>query len=115
MATNKIANRDASEYTTERTAFEGNNLYARNEGDLYVVYSYRDNYPIFIYDSQTGVWIENETKYSPTTSKHVTQSRPDAEDIHRLPLDEINNVLSSGGYVPYCANRCATWDTFLST
>lgn len=58
--------------------FKDTNKYARNEanGRLYVVYSYRDTWPMFIYDRQTGMWYETENKYSVTTSRHRTQCHP---------------------------------------
>lgn len=60
------------------TPFKDTNKYARNEaaGRLYVVYSYRDTWPMFVFDRQTGTWYENEDKYSVTTSKHRTQCVP---------------------------------------
>lgn len=46
----------------------------RVSDELYVVYSYRRGWPIYI--NWKGVWFSNEDKYSPTTSKHQSQTHP---------------------------------------
>lgn len=42
--------------------------------DIYVVYSYNRKWPI--YANWKGIWFRNEDKYSPTTSKHQSQTHP---------------------------------------
>ena len=41
---------------------------------IYVVYSYRRTWPLFI--NWRGVWFRNEDKFSRTTSKHSSQAHP---------------------------------------
>lgn len=69
----KIANRDAEDYVTQHLAFDGSNLYGRhNRKDTfyqYVVYSYTT--PIYVYED--GEEFVNGTRYSVTTSKHMSQ------------------------------------------
>lgn len=52
------------------TKFTGNSLYAKYTGKYYVVYSYRDSYPIAAYDFHNRLWYVNTEKYSVTTSRH---------------------------------------------
>jgi hypothetical protein len=79
-----ISNRDARQYVEQRKPFEGSNIRGKwlcptNAEDverdgIYVVYSYGEHFPMYIYAENT--WFENEDKYSPTTSKHQSQCRP---------------------------------------
>lgn len=71
----KIANRDASGYVVQLIEFKGNNLSSVKKYNYYIVYSY-EWYPIYVYDYRIGQWYENASRYSRTTAKHITQSRP---------------------------------------
>ena len=87
----KVANGKCREYVRNRKEFNGNNLYARMHyvsetgENLYVVYSYGDHYPLFIYHYATDTWFENEDRYSVTTSKHRSQAHP-------LPITPIKKA-----------------------
>ena len=78
----KTSNINARRFVQDRQPFTGNNLFALslparpeiNLPERYVVYSYGAHWPLFICES--GVWYENNDRYSPTTSKHRTQSHP---------------------------------------
>lgn len=78
----KVANGKCREYVRNRKEFTGNNLFARvrhvplTDESLYVVYSYGEHYPLFIYHYATDTWFENEDRYSVTTSKHRSQAHP---------------------------------------
>lgn len=63
-------------YVQECRAFHNSNrqLYGRHERGLYVVYSYGEHWPLFIYDG--AQWLENSDRASMTTSKHRSQARP---------------------------------------
>ena len=75
---NKINNNQMSEFTTHQRAFRTNNetVYAEykhsrhSNHDTYVVYSYGEHFPMYVYDDEVEMWFGNEDKYSPTTSKH---------------------------------------------
>lgn len=67
----KTSNRESHYFTTNRTEFKANNLSAENQNGCYVVKSY-GYYPIFIY--KNGQWYENESRYSMTTAKQMTQT-----------------------------------------
>jgi len=47
---------------------------------LYVVYSYGEHFPIYIYDSKRDEWYGNSDKYSRSTSKHQNQAYPSGVD-----------------------------------
>lgn len=86
----RIANRDAREYTENMIPFIANNLEGKtlSNGD-YVVLSY-GYYPIWYYCKADNQWYGNSTKYSVTTSKQMSQSRPtyDAKMLSRNELDQ---------------------------
>jgi hypothetical protein len=80
-----ISNRDARQYVEAKKPFKGSNIWGqwvspdkpKSEDaieDIYVVYSYGEHFPMYIYAEDT--WFENEDKFSPSTSKHQTQCRP---------------------------------------
>jgi hypothetical protein len=85
----RIANRDARDYAENMLPFKGANLEGKtlSNGD-YVVLSY-GYYPIWFYCKHEGKWYGNSTKYSVTTSKQMSQSRPtyDATMLTRNELD----------------------------
>lgn len=74
--TKRVANSDARRCVQNLEEFKGSNTYAEwlLFPERYVVYSYGDHWPLFIYED--GKWYENADKYSRTTSKHHGQLRP---------------------------------------
>lgn len=73
----KVAGWKARPYVKAREAFRNHNnqLFGRWETPLlYVVYSYGEHWPLFVWDGFD--WYENEDKYSPTTTKHRSQTHP---------------------------------------
>lgn len=117
----KIANRDARQYVQNHKPFEGNNLYAvtrqcaspdpenYNTAQYYVVYSYGEHYPMFIYIN--GKWFENGDKYSPTTSKHRSQCHPHTDTF---PLStQWMKVLAEKGYTALAQMRVVDGVTWL--
>jgi hypothetical protein len=79
----KVANKNAIEKVSCLLPFTGSNIYGEwnsnllsPEDEVYVVYSYGEHFPMFIYSSLTRQWYENEDGYSMTTRRHKTQLRP---------------------------------------
>ena len=88
----RISNQKAYDYVSRRESFKGSNLYAeyitvkqdsfresirdalKTPLEIYVVFSYGEHFPI--YACKAGRWFRNKDKYSLTTSKHQSQSRP---------------------------------------
>jgi len=101
----RIANSQAREYTENLIPFKGNNLEGKtlDNGD-YVVLSY-GYYPIWWYCKKLGKWYGNSTKYSMTTSKHTSQSRPtyDATMLSKNDLTDMmmkfNSNFEDGGFI----------------
>lgn len=88
----KVSGWNARVMVQSRTDFTNHNgqLFGRWETPtLYVVYSYGEHWPLFAWDN--GEWLENFDKYSPTTSKHRTQTHPltDTNQMSRTMLKHI--------------------------
>ena len=83
----RVTNVVARLMVRQRERFHGNNLYGEwrgksataDSGDRYVVTSYGDHWPLFIWED--GTWYENVDKYSVTTSKHRSQAHPHEETM----------------------------------
>ena len=87
----RTSNKNSAQYAHKLHNFTANNLHGINEGKYYIVYSY-GWYPLFLYEYSTGIWYENSTKYSVSTSKQKTQVRPTYSTIERT-YNEIKNML----------------------
>lgn len=72
----RISNAESRTYTENMLPFVANNLEGKtlSNGD-YVVLSY-GYYPIWYYSKKESKWYGNKDKYSMTTAKHISQSRP---------------------------------------
>jgi len=98
----KIANRDSSFHVAQCNIFKANNIFSENYSDrFYVVYSYGYHFPLWVYDRQERQWYENSSKYSVTTSKHKSQSRPQvySKDFICLPTAELKEFFYNAGRV----------------
>ena len=107
-----INNNQMSEFTTHHKQFTNNtgSVYTTDQvhPDLYIVYSYGEHFPMYVYDDSVGMWFDNEDRYSPTTAKHQTLARPDTDDMTTLPTTALLDLIAVGGYRAYCAERCGT-------
>lgn len=119
-----IANRDARKYVQKRTPFNGspnpdhvfaNELNPRRSAlyagwistpdgqEMYVVCSYGDHWPLFIYCRDVDMWFENSDKYGNTTSRHHSTAHPHCETTL---LDCSNMVkLMLHGYTGLIKNK----------
>lgn len=90
----KIKNDKAREYTENFIPFVGNNLsgMAFPNGD-YLVSSY-GYYPIWYYKKSEEKWYGNKDKFSVTTAKHISQSRP-TYDANMVSNDQMSEVIAS--------------------
>ena len=80
----RIANKDCRNLVERCEEFMGSNLYAINTRGVYVVYSYGTHFPLFV--NKKGTWYFNEDKYSSSTSRHMSQARPDTYDSSVVPV-----------------------------
>lgn len=83
----KVTNMLVRKCVQAQERFRGNNIFGEWRGDRYVVTSYGDHWPLFIWES--GTWYENVDKYSVTTSKHRSQAHPHEETMPMTCRDMI--------------------------
>ena len=77
--TKRISRRDARAKVQALEAFQTHNgtLFAYwGTPDTYVVYSYGEHWPLFVWDKKLGKWLENTDKSSRTTSQHHGYTHP---------------------------------------
>jgi hypothetical protein len=104
----KIANTNARVLVKSRMPFTGSNLYGRWVTDnLYVVYSYGEHFPLWIYDDSIAHWLENTSKYSRTTTTHKSRTNPYAGSTIDLSNDDMKSVIRHGSYNYWLAAKSA--------
>lgn len=96
----KVPNYQARDRVQALSEFQANNIFGQwvkgQDGMLrYVVFSYGQHWPMFIYDTQTHQWFSNASKYSRTTSKHHGQAHPHT-DTTPLHVDDMVKVAHAG-------------------
>jgi len=107
----KYANKDMRKAVEYMTEFENNNgtVYSirYERAGLYVVYSYGDHWPLWVYDWNDSQWYENVDKYSVTTSRHASCTKPydltksaQANGFISMTCNEINALINSKIYTP---------------
>lgn len=111
MSKNLVANKDAWSEVVKKEAFVGSNMWgewitrgghwANDEvvgevSELYVVYSYGTHFPMYIYDKQMGQWLGNKDKYSQSTTRHQSQTRPSNVEVW-LDTDDMKLAVRNGG------------------
>ena len=99
MKTSKVANGDCRPLVQEHKPFRGSNMFAMTfnrgfDNERYVVYSWGEHFPMFIYTN--GCWFENEDKFSRSTTKHQTQAHPRRPTI--LLSTYWMKILATDGY-----------------
>jgi hypothetical protein len=102
MSLKMIANGKARDMVDERKPFRGSNTWAEwsvnaYDNKLYVVYSYRYSWPMFVYDDTADTWYENASQFSQTTSRHRNQCRPTGVDTVKCGVDDMRILAVSGG------------------
>lgn len=68
--------------------------------NMYVVYSYGSHFPMYVYDYAIGKWIGNNEKYSVTTSKQQSKTRPNNVSFW-MGTQEMKDMINKGGFVEY--------------
>lgn len=108
MTTPRISNTNARHYVQRKAPFKGSNLYARWVTDnLYVVYSYGEHFPLWVYDQNLDHWLENTSKYSQTTSIHKSRTNPYPDGTIVLSNADMKSVILHGGYNYWIVSRTA--------
>ena len=89
----RTSNSDSKAYTENHLPFMANNLEGKTlENGDYVVLSY-GYYPIWFWHKRTNKWYGNKDKFSVTTAKQISQSRPTYE-AEMLSRGEMDNLMS---------------------
>lgn len=102
MSIKMIANGVARCMVDERRPFRGSNVWAEwgqnaYDNKLYAVYSYRYNWPLFVWDDTAQVWYENTSQFSQSTSRHRSQCRPTGVQTVKCGVDDMRIIAVSGG------------------
>lgn len=102
----RIANCEMAGYVRNLREFNNSkeSAYGRNEGRMYVAYSYGRHFPMYAYDHEAKLWIGNKDKYSPTTSRHQSQAHPGHIDLW-LKTSDMRAVVEGRGVVEYVRLR----------
>lgn len=96
----KLSNRDCRAAVSNRLAFQANNIFGEWDHTVavYTVYSYGYHWPLWVYVRSQDQWYGNDSRYSVTTSKHKSQSCPDAtltaHGIIYKPVADLKNLLA---------------------
>lgn len=87
----RLSNKNCRKAVEQELIFTAHNIFSegvfRNGNMIYTVYSYGYHFPMFI--NKNGQWYENKDKYSVSTSRQQTQSRPQNVPFVYLSTDEM--------------------------
>jgi hypothetical protein len=98
----------AGEAVRHRHEFLGNNIRGCWKGEIhtrYVVYSYGDHFPMYIYDCTTMKWYGNTDRYSPSTSRHQSACHP--PHVDEWHGTERMKMFAERGFIPVVKARLA--------
>lgn len=104
MAKKKVSNGEMRHCVIRKDPFTNHNSTVEAHwvsdysGDMrYVVYSYGDHFPMYIYDERLSQWFGNADRYSVTTSRHQSQCMPvDRDDITWLETHLLRRLAIHG-------------------
>jgi hypothetical protein len=93
----RTTTRQASRYVKVTMPFKNSNaqLYGEWRNEMYVVYSYGQHFPIYIFEPTTRRWFANEDKYSRTTTTHQSCAHPGTE-TYPLSTHGMIRLINSG-------------------
>ena len=102
----KISNKEMRAKVEFMTEFDNKNrsCFARRFEDagIYAVYSYGQHWPLWVYDWNASQWYENVDKYSVTTTRHASHTRPydltksaQANGFISMSCNEIKALINS--------------------
>lgn len=96
----RITNDEAKEQVSNKENFVGSHIFGEKVGDSYVVCSYGQQFPLFIYDGEEDTWYENGDQYVfegevvEQTEEHRSMLKPSI-DMHTKPLSGMLEKLDS--------------------
>jgi len=96
----KVSNSKARQKVMNRQEFTGSNTFGRWTGSTinsyyykYVVYSYGEHFPLFVWCPITTNWYVNSDKYSTSTSRHKSQLSPLCHCIE-MTTSELKSLIN---------------------
>jgi maltose-binding protein MalE len=102
-------NQDARTLTRNRQEFKTSNgtIYGTHNllADTYTVYSYGPHFPMYVYDYRMNEWYGNSDKYSRTTTRHQSVTRP--PNVSHWVDTETLKSLAEVGVVNYLTHKLA--------
>jgi len=72
----RISNCNCRSYVEKCQPFVASHLWGEWLNGRYVVFSYGQHWPLFIYEQATDTWYANPEKFSRSTSRHYSQANP---------------------------------------
>lgn len=94
----KVPTRKVGPLVRDRIPFNNSSgsLWGTTMNGMYVVFSYRTSWPLFVYEPKTERWYANEDKYSVTSSNHFSCAHPHCE-TYPLSVTALRELIN-GGY-----------------
>ena len=96
----RTSNKACRQYVEKCLPFVASHMWGEWLNGRYVVFSYGQHWPLFIYEQATDMWYGNQNKYSRTTSRHYSQANPSTYNpqIKLVPLsvDDMKAVVRGG-------------------
>jgi len=102
----RITNDEAKKHVAKKENFVGSHIFGEKLGENYVVCSYGEQFPLFIYDAKENKWYENKDQYVfngevvEQTEEHRNLLKPTV-DMHTESLEamiqKLNNIKKRAG------------------
>lgn len=112
----RIANKNAREYVESMTEFQGSNIFGKwldtgngrtESHTLYAVFSYGSHFPMYIWDIKERKWLGNSDKYSSSTTRQQSHTRPSHVDMW-FNTDMMKDIIWRGGLVEAIMEKART-------
>lgn len=106
LSEERIPNEEARKFVEDKENFIGSHIFGERVENFYVVCSYNESFPLFIFDNKEKIWYENNDKYifegEPVeqTEEHRIQLKPTVNThLKSLEwmLDKLNSIKKKAG------------------
>lgn len=72
--------------------FNAHNLFSEEHNGNYIVFSYGRHYPLWVFNRATRKWYGNSVKYSPSTSRQQSMTRPSGEVEYKTTKELLSLI-----------------------
>jgi len=93
----EMLNADAKEFIENHWPFKVNNMFAKQVGRMYIVYSYGEHWPLAVWTDGTG-WMVNVEKVSRTTDRHYHIVASAVHECQVMPKDELLSFIKENDH-----------------